>query len=142
MKAQPNPGASGLGGAPQYLWGISGWETAQGAWGAAMQSMVVEPAEAAMAVVSRYANYAMSQHIQQAHAAALQARDYLRAAAAAATELPPGTGRATLLAALARQEAEAEALMREVLRFGREHGHLAFAFPANRCAGGPGASDH
>jgi hypothetical protein len=132
MKAQPNPGVSGLGGAPQYAWGISSWDSAPGTWSAAMRSMVVEPAEAVMAVVSRYANFTFSQQIQQAHAAATQARDYARDAALAAADLPAGPARKALLATLARQEVAGEALMREVLRFGREHGHLAFAFPASR----------
>ena len=132
MKAQPNPGVSGLGGAPQYAWGISSWDSARGAWSAALRSMVVEPAEAVVAVVSRYANYALSQQIAQAHAGATQARDYARDAAVAAADLPAGPARTALLATLAGHEAAGEALMREVLRFGREHGHLAFAFPAGR----------
>jgi hypothetical protein len=96
--------------------------------------MVAEPAQAAMAVMSRYANHALSQQIQHAYSAATQARDYAKAAAACAeTGLADGPVRAALLANLAMREADGERLMREVLRFGREHGHLAFAFPAPAC---------
>jgi Protein of unknown function (DUF3563) len=108
-----------------------------------MRSMLVEPADAAMAVVSRYVNFALSEQIQHAHGAAVQTRDYAReAAAVAATELPAGPARTALLATLARHEAEAEALMRDVLRFAREHGHLAFAFPVNRWREVVGAHDN
>jgi len=133
MKAQSHPGASGLGGTPRYGWGISSWDSAGGAFSAAMRSMVVLPAEAAMAMVSRYANFRLSEQIERAYLQATQARDCVRATAAFSQScLPAGPARAALLATLARNEAEAEALMRAVLRFGRDYGHLAFAFPVER----------
>ena len=130
MEAQPNPGASGLGGAPRYGRGIPSWDMAEGALSVAMRPMVQEPAQAAIALISRCANHALTQQIQHAYSTATQARDYARAAAAiAATDFPAGPARTALLAILARHEADGERLMREVLRFGREHGRLAFAFP-------------
>ena len=130
MKAQPNPGASGLGGAPQYAWGSTDWNSALGAWRAALARVVQEPAEAAMAVMSRGANHALSLQIQHAFAAATRARDCARdAAAKAARALPAGGRRTALIKALAQQETDAGRAMQAVLRFGREHGHLAFAFP-------------
>lgn len=89
----------------------------------------LEPAAAAMAILSRCANYTLSQHVETAYRAAAQARDCARAAATAAErDYPPGPARDALVATWARQEADAESLMRAVLRFAREHGHLAFAF--------------
>ena len=87
MEAQPNPGASGLGGAPWYAWGTSGWESARGAWRAAMTPMVTEPAQAALAVLSRCANHALTQQINHAYVAATYARDYARDAAAIAATI-------------------------------------------------------
>jgi hypothetical protein len=133
MKAQSQPGTSGLGGAPRNDRGISGWDSARGAWSAAMRSMVVEPVHAATAAMSRYANFTLSRQIELAYAAATRARDCARTAAAAASaEMPAGPVRTAVLGALSRNEADGERLMREVLRFGREHAHLAFAFPAIR----------
>ena len=132
MKAQPNPGVSGLGGVPQYAWGSTDWNSALGAWRAAIRLFVQEPAEAAMAVISRCAHEALRLQIQYAFATATRARDCARdAATKAARDLPAGGPRTALLAALAQQESDAEQAMQAVLRFGREHGHLAFAFPAS-----------
>jgi hypothetical protein len=130
MKAHPNPGASGLGGAPQDLWGTSNWDAVRDAWSNALRPAVLEPAQAAMAVMSRCTNHALSQQVEHAYAAAERARDCAKAAAAlAARECPPGPAREAMVAVLASQAAAAERGMRDVLRFGREHGHLAFAFP-------------
>jgi hypothetical protein len=89
----------------------------------------LEPATATMAIISRCASYTLNQQVENAYRAATQARDCARAAAATAErDLPPGPARDVLVTTWARQEADAERLMRAVLRFGREHGHLAFAF--------------
>ena len=95
---------------------------------AVMGSALLDPAKAAMAIISRCANHTLSQQLENAYAAAAQARDYAKTAAAAARDCPPGPARDALVAAWARQEADADRLMGAVLRFGREHGHLAFAF--------------
>lgn len=88
-----------------------------------------EPATAAMAVISRCANHALCQQIEHAYAAIAGARDSATAAAeVTARDCPPGPARDAVLAALARHRVDSERLMRAVLRFGREHGHLAFAF--------------
>ena len=132
MKAQSDPGKSGLGGAPPYRWGSSSWDAILNAWGAAFAPVFQEPAQAAMAAVSRCANVALSQQLQNAYAGAQWARDSAQAAAALADkECPAGPARAMLHATLARNVADAERAMREVLRIGREHGHLAFAFPVH-----------
>ena len=129
MESQPNPGARWHGGAPRYRRGTSTGKAPRSARTDAAEPTVVEPTEAAMAVVSRCANHALSQQIEQAYAAAEQARDYATAAAAIAErECPSGAARDALLAALAEHKANGERMMEAVLRFGREHGHLAFAF--------------
>lgn len=97
--------------------------------GAAVEATLLGPGNAAMAIISRCANHTLSQQLENAYAAATQARDYARTAAAvAARDCPPGPARDALVATWARQESDAERMMRAVLRFGREHGHLAFAF--------------
>lgn len=94
---------------------------------------LLEPANATMAIISRCANHTLSQQVETAYHAAAQARDYAGAAAAvAARDCPPGPARDALVATWAKQKADAERLMRAVLRFGREHGHLAFAFSVYR----------
>jgi hypothetical protein len=129
MESQPNPGARWHGGAPRYRRGTSTGKAPRTARTDTVEPPAAEPAQAAMAVVSRCANHALSQQIEQAYAAAEQARDYAMAAAAIAErECPPGAARDALLAALAEHKANSERMMEAVLRFGREHGHLAFAF--------------
>lgn len=104
-----------------------------GAGGDAAEPALLEPATAAMAIISRCANHSFSQQVENAYRAAAQARDYAKAAATvAAKECPPGPARDALLATWARQRADAERLMHVVLRFGRENGHLAFAFSVYR----------
>ena len=132
MNAQSDRGTSGLGGAPRYRREPSSWEAILNAWAAALAPLVTHPVQAALAAASRCANIAFSQQLQQAYAGAQWARDSARAAAAAADrECPAGPAREILKAALARNVADAEQAMRDVMRFGREHGHLAFAFPAH-----------
>jgi hypothetical protein len=129
MESQPNPGARSHGGAPRYRRGTSTSKAPRNAGTAAVAATAAEPAQAAMAVVSRCANHALSQQIEHAYAAAERARDYATAAAAIAErEYPPGAARDALLAALYEHKANSERMMGAVLRFGREHGHLAFAF--------------
>jgi hypothetical protein len=95
----------------------------------AVEAALLEPGNAAMAIISRCANHTLTQQLENAYAAATQARDYARTAAAvAARDCPTGPARDALVATWARQESDAERMMRAVLRFGREHGHLAFAF--------------
>jgi hypothetical protein len=106
------------------------WEAANEPWRCAFPPAVAHPAQAAMATLSRCANQALSEQIRQAHSGAMRVRDCARAAAAlAAAHLPPGPARDALVDAWSRQEADAERMMHEVLSFGREHGHAAFAFP-------------
>ena len=129
MESQPNPGVRWHGGAPRNHRGTSTSKAPRSARTVSVEPTAAEPAQAAMAVLSRCANHALSQQIEHAYAAAEQARDYATAAAAIAErEYPHGAARDALLAALNEHKANSERMMGAVLRFGREHGHLAFAF--------------
>jgi hypothetical protein len=132
MNAQSNRGTSALGGAPRYTRETSSWESILNAWAAGIAPIATRPARAALAVTSRCANIAFNQQLQQAYAGAQWARDAAQAVADVADrEFPAGPTREILKAALARNVADAEQAMRDVLRKGREHGHLAFAFPVH-----------
>jgi hypothetical protein len=115
---------------PRWLRSAQAGETPRESDAAAFDAAVLAPAQAAMAIVSRCANHTLSQQLENAYSAARQARDLARGAAAViASDCRPGPAREALITAWARQEADAERLMDAILRFGREHGHLAFAFP-------------
>lgn len=95
----------------------------------APERATLAPAQAAMSLVSRCANLALTDQIEHAYAVAESARDSARAAQEiTARDYPAGPAREALLAALENQRVNSERVMRAVLRFGREHGHLAFAF--------------
>ena len=134
MKAHPNPGASMLGGIARNRSGMAPWIGANDGWPGAFGQVFVEFAQATMAAYSRYANDTLSQQLRHVYAAAERARDCARAVAIAVREYPEGAARDALLAALGRQEAGAGQMMDAVLRHGREHGHLAFAFPVHPVA--------
>ena len=129
MEFHAKTGATALRSAPPSRWDLSTRNVPGDTGNAANDPVLFEPAMAAMAIISRCANHSLSQHVENAYAVARRARDYARAAAAvAARDCPPGPAREALVATWARQEADAERLMGAVLRFGREHGHMAFAF--------------
>ena len=132
MKAHPNPGASMLGGIARNRSGMAPWIGANDGWPGAFGQVVLDFTQATMAAFSRYANDTLTQQLRHAYTVAERARDYARAVAAiAARDYPEGAARDALLVGLGRQEADAAQMMDAVLRYGREHGHLAFAFPVH-----------
>ena len=118
--------------APKHARDMSTRKATPDAASVAAERALLGSANATMAIISRCANHALSQQLETAYRAATQARDYAGAAAVAATDCPPGPARDALVATWAGQRADAERMMHAVLRFGREHGHLAFAFPVYR----------
>ena len=133
MEFNTRPGVTTPRSIPKHAKGRQTPNAVPGAGSVAAERALLEPANATMAIISRCANHTFSQQVENAYSAAAQARDYAKSAAAiAARECPPGPARDALLAAWARQKADAERLMHAVLRFGREHGHLAFAFSVYR----------
>ena len=130
MNAHPDPGTSTRGGIARNRSGSTRLAGTRDEWTGLFGPLVRGSTQAAMAILSRYANDTLSQQVQHAYGVAERARDYARRAATIAErECPEGAVREALLDALLRQEESADALMRAVLRYGREHGRLAFAFP-------------
>jgi hypothetical protein len=155
MKAHPNPGMSPpgrpkgeyrsmqqvpipartLGGIARNRPGAAPWIGATNGWPGAFGQVVLDFTQATMAAFSRYANDTLSQQLHHVYTVAERTRDCARAVTAvAARDYPEGAARNAMLVALGRQEADAAQLMDAVLRYGREHGHLAFAFPVHPIA--------
>ena len=131
MRAQPYPGASGFGGAPRHPRETSRSSSVAAAAPPFCVPTVSQALLAATAALSRCANATFNQQLQNAYAGAVLVRDSARAAARAAQQLPATPANALMVASLAQQVDGAERAMRDVLRFGRAHGHLAFAFPVH-----------
>jgi len=130
MTAHPYPGRRSVGGATPNPWGALADDFAAIASRYARALADADPIPATMAALSMQTNAAFARQVRLAHAVAELARDQARALAAAGERaFPQGPLQRAVSASGSLQSDLAQVVADAVLRFGREFGHLAFAFP-------------
>jgi hypothetical protein len=135
MNVRPHQGRPAVGGATPKPWDALSDSTAATSDLLAQALAAADPTRAATAALAWQANAAVSRHVAIAYAWASLVRDHGRTLAeAGAARLPEGPFRRALIVSGGLQADLGEALAQSVLRFGREFGHLAFAFPAGGSA--------
>jgi hypothetical protein len=132
MNPQPQPGCGQVGGATRHPWDALADHAAETTRLLTQTLAAADPTEAATAALAWQANAAIARQVAIAYAWASLVRDHGRKLAdAGEAGLPEGAFRRAFVASGALQAELGEALAESILRFGREFGHLAFAFPAS-----------
>jgi hypothetical protein len=135
MNVRPHPGRPAVGGAIPHPWDALADGTAATSDLLTQALAAADPTDAATAALAWQANTAIARQVAIAYAWATLVRDHGRSLAEAGKAgLPESPFRRALIASGGLQADLGEVLAQSILRFGREFGHLAFAFPAGGSA--------
>lgn len=130
MKAKPDQGWRGVGGATPHPGAALTDEPAEDSRRLTRECPPLPPADALLAALSWQANQAITRQVDVTYALADLARAHgLAVAESVESSLPDGPLRDALGAAARAYIECAEGAARAATRFGRHFGHLAFAFP-------------
>ena len=130
MNDKPHPGLHAVGGATLQDWGALALEVTETTRRLVRELSAAHPGQAAIAALAFQANQAITRQVSMSYALAVFARDQAQTIADAGEQiLPDGAFRAAVTGGARLQAEIAASVAKAATDFGRQFGHMAFAFP-------------